>query len=85
MSMFDSPIFWFYRGLHSKLDKLNERMNKMSIDFTDLSAKIDNAIAVLGSATADKTALAQAQADLAAAQTEVNSLTAKLKAALPTT
>lgn len=76
-------------SLHRRLDYLTKRINQMSLDLSLLTGAVNDAIAKLGS---DAPALAQAQADLAAAQTEittaqatVNDLTAKLRAALPTT
>ena len=57
----------------------------MSLNLASLQADVAAATSALQAAEADKEALAQAQADPAEAQTEIDNLSAQLKAVLPAT
>lgn len=68
-----------------KYEDLIRRVNQMSLNLASLQADGAAATSALQAAAADKEALAQAQADLAEAQTEIDNLSAQLKAVLPAT
>jgi outer membrane murein-binding lipoprotein Lpp len=66
-----------------KIEELIRRVNQMSLNIASLQADVAAVTSALQAALADKAALAQAEADLAAAQTEIDNLSAQLKAVLP--
>lgn len=70
------------RRIERNQSQLLERMNSVAINLNDLTTNVDLAITALQNGTANGAALAQAQADLAAAQTSIDALTQKLKDAL---
>jgi hypothetical protein len=68
-----------------KYEDLIRRVSQMSLNLASLQVDVAAATSALQAAEADKEALAQAQADPAEAQTEIDNLSAQLKAVLPAT